>query len=1468
MADAGELKARATLENQQFLKAVADMTRASQEAAQQTAQRFEAIGDAIGKVSGAVAAIGALGGLTAFGAAALEASHAVELLHGAFVALNGATAETEAIFENLSALEMKSMFDFEDTIGPAAKQMMQLGVSAEDTQEQMTALVDAAAGLKQGPEWITAVSASFAEMQSHVVATSKDMKMLEKQFGPEVWNAVAKQIGTSVPEAIEKVKAGLVTTQQVAQAVTANLKERFAGAAEDAASGWRGAMHRLDQATEDVMVKIGDTVDSIFTKMAPIIEKVVEVIGDLAKWFESLPGPVKEAAVAVTAITTAVAGALAAFAAIKSAVAGLGLAAAFNPMTLAITGAVAALTLLGVWVYNNWPAIKAAFDKVIDFLSTLFSPLINLWKAALGILWGIIEPWFTNLMKFWKGVWDGFVAVGKWAIDMFMKVFKGLLSLLEKIPGMEGLTKKFEAIGKSWSDAQDKMEADKKLREDAEKAANAAAAAETKRRKEQGDQTKKALELAGQEEEARKKAAEAAKKAAEEAKKQLDAMSAGYEKLLGLAPDAAKAVGELFPFVTKNTAAVKMFGAAWDLLPEKLKRVIESALDLDAAFKTLGITSETKLRQGVADAEAAFWKLIASGKASKNDLQAAALAIEEANKKLAERLKNDTIPTFEDLNNGVGLATDAMKDFGGQLAVVTGQQLAALDKALKDTKKAIKEHEDAWHAIGEKTPEELQKEVEAAKKAEEDISQSTAKGSEEQLKARKRTLEATIEVYKRQGQQVPKEIKKELEQVERRLEESTKKQRNIWEEYFKYVKERLKAFGHDVLDAAFDRMFGPDPNAELKKQEAALTESLAERGREWDAYVQENAADLAETTANWESALAEQNQETENALAEAREKYDEYAADVAQSIEEIKQEHADAAAEEIQDARDALQEKQEDYAEYASEVQERIDEIHEAAAEALEEEEEDLRDSLRDRAQDYEDFVEDVNTKLSRLGEDTQQNIEDETHDTKRNIEDRQKDYNRYAEDTQRKIAQVRQKNKGVYSEEEHDLEISLKRKQEDLNDYVREQNEKLERYVRDQKQRQDREVADAKEGLDRKTRDYDQWQADTLAKHDERVQKIKEDEEQGVTDATEALGKKKAELDKFEAETIASIDRIRVSHEQEQEAEIAKQLEALGKKKSDYEKHVADILAESDKAVAGINADYQQTTTDLATELAKQKAEYEAFVLSITGPDGELAELKSQHTTIWTDIGNLAKGALSDIGRSLMHLASEEIIGALIGKSKTLKGVWDDISGVFDSVKGKGKDIADIDWGGPGTGGGGGGGGGGAGAAAGGLTGWISAISGVATAISSIVGNFQMAGMNKTLDLIENYTRYTKIYTGEQSDSILKTGHEIRNILRNFEGNYWGVTVPAYGEIITAASGIDEKLNLYVVPDVKAIRGFTDQMAGNTASMLRLLENIERAGPRTINVTVTATGVTTEEAARVMGNQIATNLTRQLMPQ
>jgi len=87
--------------------------------------------------------------------------------------------------------------------------------------------------------------------------------------------------------------------------------------------------------------------------------------------------------------------------------------------------------------------------------------------------------------------------------------------------------------------------------------------------------------------------------------------------------------------------------------------------------------------------------------------------------------------------------------------------------------------------------------------------------------------------------------------------------------------------------------------------------------------------------------------------------------------------------------------------------------------------------------------------------------------------------------------------------------------------------------------------------------------------------------------------------------------------------------------------------------------------------------------------------------------------------------------------------------------------------------------GGGGSGSGVGGVGGAVNMVTGIATAVSSIVGNFQMAGMNKSLDLIENYTRYTKIYTGEQGDSILKTGHIVRDdiktalqVLQTFENN------------------------------------------------------------------------------------------------
>ena len=69
-----------------------------------------------------------------------------------------------------------------------------------------------------------------------------------------------------------------------------------------------------------------------------------------------------------------------------------------------------------------------------------------------------------------------------------------------------------------------------------------------------------------------------------------------------------------------------------------------------------------------------------------------------------------------------------------------------------------------------------------------------------------------------------------------------------------------------------------------------------------------------------------------------------------------------------------------------------------------------------------------------------------------------------------------------------------------------------------------------------------------------------------------------------------------------------------------------------------------------------------------------------------------------------------------------------------------------------------------------------VTAVSSVVSAISAVVANFQFAAINKTLDLIEREVRYTKIYTGGQSNSILNTAHDSLEALRSIAASTKGL--------------------------------------------------------------------------------------------
>lgn len=109
--------------------------------------------------------------------------------------------------------------------------------------------------------------------------------------------------------------------------------------------------------------------------------------------------------------------------------------------------------------------------------------------------------------------------------------------------------------------------------------------------------------------------------------------------------------------------------------------------------------------------------------------------------------------------------------------------------------------------------------------------------------------------------------------------------------------------------------------------------------------------------------------------------------------------------------------------------------------------------------------------------------------------------------------------------------------------------------------------------------------------------------------------------------------------------------------------------------------------------------------------------------------IGDFIKGAITDL------LSGKGLGGVL----DSIKEIGTGITGIFSGAGGSTPSTPSVPTGG--------GGGGAAGSAVSGITGIVGAVGSVVSAVSGVIGNFQMAGMNKSLDLIEKSCRYTEIY-------------------------------------------------------------------------------------------------------------------------
>jgi hypothetical protein len=784
-ADAGELKARATLDNAEFLSALKEMANKTGEQSQAVAKQIESMADAFGKVGNALAMFGALGVLGKFFDEAIATANATDKLAAGFNAVNGPSKETAAIFQEISGLEMKSQFDFEDTLGPAAKNMMMLGVSAEQTAATMTAVVDAAAGMKEGPEWIKAVTDSIAAMSSHLIATQRDMKGLQAE-GIDAWGALAREIGTSVPDAMEQVKKGMINSQTVTAAVTKEMAANFQGAGERSLDSWKGAMHILDETTEDAMVGIGHTVKSILNDMKPTIEAAAAAVKAFADFWAGLPGPIQEALVIVPAVLAAVVGVAAAFSALEVAFAAL----SFNPVVLGIAAVVAALALIGKWAYDNWPAIKAVFQEGVSYLSEIFSPLITIWKAewdaissALGTVWG----WVTDTIGGLKGT-----------VTEFLGWLGGLFA---KLPGSGEIQK----LGQIWQDEEAKMTS-AKAAIDAKKESDAAAAAQsaqTKRAAEQQNAAEVAAANAAKEAAAvRAKAAAEAEKAAKERESYNKKLEDSAEKLKDSEDKLADTVAKSYKRLRDEShQTVEVVISDFERWGEASPATVFGKAQ--AALKELGITSTAVYTKAIKDAQdhatvvkAAFDK----GSASAADYDAALAAVDQKQRDLKNYVEKDLTDAFRTLGvtSSASLeqtATDALDAYNkikGSGDATTADLTEAWGK-VKAAQQAVVDHTnkdmtDAFHSFGLKTAAEM---ATMATETDASYNKIVTEAGVDSVAAQTAWVTKTQEAYANilaQGGTLTEGQKSELDRAKQHLDDHLTQVKSAWQTTYDGVK--------------------------------------------------------------------------------------------------------------------------------------------------------------------------------------------------------------------------------------------------------------------------------------------------------------------------------------------------------------------------------------------------------------------------------------------------------------------------------------------------------------------------------------------------------------------------------------------------------------------------------------------------------------------------------------------------------
>jgi tape measure domain-containing protein len=265
-----------------------------------------------------------------------------------FEVMLGSAERAQKMVSELYEMGAKTPYESKDLLRNA-QIMMQYGVSADKTKEYLRMLGDVASG---NADKLHLLTYAFSQVQATGRLTGQDLlQMINSGFNP--LQIISEKTGRSIMQLKKDMENGAISSQMVAEAFKIATGEggRFFNMMEKQSKTLGGLWSTLKDSVSMSLTKIGEDIVKTFDLKSKT-QGAINLVDTLSKAFLNLPEPIRQTAITMAGVTTALIGMAAAIAGIKLALGTLSIS--FGPF------------LLGGAIITGVMALASAFAKVAE----------------------------------------------------------------------------------------------------------------------------------------------------------------------------------------------------------------------------------------------------------------------------------------------------------------------------------------------------------------------------------------------------------------------------------------------------------------------------------------------------------------------------------------------------------------------------------------------------------------------------------------------------------------------------------------------------------------------------------------------------------------------------------------------------------------------------------------------------------------------------------------------------------------------------------------------------------------------------------------------------------------------------------------------------------------------------------------------------------------------------------------------